>query len=374
MNFCTRCGKQLTGAVAFCTSCGQPLARPGADVGETEPNIYSRVEPEPYAPPAPDAYAPPDPEAVDRLAAPAAADSPGVAEPPVSQGSPATAQDAETQTTAPAPEHAAVRDTRSPRIARPAPKREPETLGNLPGPGAPAGRPGPGYPEREIVSSPSGPPIGPWLPLAPARHPSARALAIAAAVIVLLAAAGVLSYHLVAAGKATPATASTRSHSRAAEPASPSAARTQLSPSPTAVSTSPPASSLVALGAGVTGNRSAVQVAAFVANYFSAINNRDFASYSALFAPSAATITSARQFKADYGSTHDSKVVLSSLTSTGSGGWAAGISFTSHQSAAESATHTACTAWNITLYLSPSGSSYLIGSPPAGYQATFRAC
>jgi hypothetical protein len=117
-----------------------------------------------------------------------------------------------------------------------------------------------------------------------------------------------------------------------------------------------------------------VQVAAFVANYFSAINNRDFASYSALFAPSAATITSARQFKADYGSTHDSKVVLSSLTSTGSGGWAAGISFTSHQSAAESATHTACTAWNITLYLSPSGSSYLIGSPPAGYQATFRAC
>ena len=50
------------------------------------------------------------------------------------------------------------------------------------------------------------------------------------------------------------------------------------------------------------------------------------------------------------------------------GEWAATVTFISHQSPADSATHSPCTSWDITLYLESRGNSYLIDLPPAGYQ------
>ena len=55
------------------------------------------------------------------------------------------------------------------------------------------------------------------------------------------------------------------------------------------------------------------------------------------------------------------------------GDLAAEVTFTSHQDPADSPGGEACTNWNITLYLSKSGSGYLIDAPPPGYHATYSA-
>ena len=54
--------------------------------------------------------------------------------------------------------------------------------------------------------------------------------------------------------------------------------------------------------------------------------------------------------------------------------WAASLTFNSQQDPAVSATHTACTTWGVTFYLVPVGTSYLIGPPPPGYQASALPC
>lgn len=115
------------------------------------------------------------------------------------------------------------------------------------------------------------------------------------------------------------------------------------------------------------------KVAAFLSRYFAAIKNRNYAAYAALFAGNALPNTTARQFRNGYRSTTDSDAELVSLSS-GSAGLAAAVTFRSHQDPAASATHTSCTLWGVTFYLQQVGSSYLIGSPPAGYHASYKPC
>jgi len=67
-------------------------------------------------------------------------------------------------------------------------------------------------------------------------------------------------------------------------------------------------------------------------------------------------------------------MTLTSLTPAGSGGFAATVAFTSHQDPADSPDNSSCTNWGITLYLVPQGGNYLIGTPPSGYTASYRAC
>jgi hypothetical protein len=50
------------------------------------------------------------------------------------------------------------------------------------------------------------------------------------------------------------------------------------------------------------------------------------------------------------------------------------VTFTSHQQAADSPTNSTCTDWTISLYLSRSGGKYVLQTPPAGYQPSFRSC
>ena len=118
----------------------------------------------------------------------------------------------------------------------------------------------------------------------------------------------------------------------------------------------------------------AEQVAAFLGTYFAAINDRDYLTYIGLFEQSARPVRNAQQFASGFSTTTDSDPALVALAPTLTGGWAATVTFVSHQSDAASATDSSCTNWNLTLYLVPDGNSYLIGLPPVGYQPAYVAC
>lgn len=164
----------------------------------------------------------------------------------------------------------------------------------------------------------------------------------------------------------------------ASVPGSPQA----VSPSPATPSTPPastppaPAASggSVTIGAGVGHPARAAAISAFASQYFTAINTRDYLGYTGLYEPGAVPVANRHQFLAGYRTTHDSHETLVGLAPTGGGGWAATVTFTSHQDPIYSATHTACTAWNVTMFLLPSGTSYLIGHHPASYHASSQAC
>ena len=116
------------------------------------------------------------------------------------------------------------------------------------------------------------------------------------------------------------------------------------------------------------------QVVAFLGTYFAAINHRDYQAYISLFDDPARPFRNEQQFLSGYQTTTDSDPTLVALAPASTGEWAATVTFISHQSPADSATHSSCTSWDITLYLGPRGNSYLIELPPAGYQPSRVAC
>ena len=111
-----------------------------------------------------------------------------------------------------------------------------------------------------------------------------------------------------------------------------------------------------------------------MSQYFTAINARDYRGFVSLYEPDAVPMSSRHEFLAGYRTTRDTRETLAGLAPTGGGGWAATVTFTSHQDPADSATHTSCTAWQVTMFLVPNGTSYLIGRHPASYHASFQAC
>jgi hypothetical protein len=129
----------------------------------------------------------------------------------------------------------------------------------------------------------------------------------------------------------------------------------------------------VTISPATTGNAMAPKIAAFLDDYFDAINTHDFEAYVALRSPQAQDITQA-QFDAGYGSTTDTGETLRGISSAANGNLVADVTFISHQSAAESASDSACTAWIVSLYLVPNGDGYLIGNPPSSYHAGYTAC
>ncbi len=130
----------------------------------------------------------------------------------------------------------------------------------------------------------------------------------------------------------------------------------------------------VAIGPGAAQQPGAAQVAAFMASYFNAINRRDYQGYMGTFDAQGRPDYTRPQFLAEFSSTTDTAPALTAL-SPAAGGLLATVTFTSHQSPAQSYTHTACTAWTQRLYLQASGQSYLIGPlPPGSPQTTARAC
>ena len=271
-----------------------------------------------------------------------------------------------------------------------------------------AGRPGADARHDEAgpaaLSSPAPPPSGP-APRSPARDsttsPRPR-LEGQRATIALVAAAALIAGGIIAGfqiagshGHATAGHAVASQQHRSPAPAqtaalapvenssaSPTASESGSSGPATSAPASPasPASSAssrhataVAIGPLAAEQPDAAKVAAFLSRYFAAINNRNYPAYAALFAANALPTTTARQFRNGYRSTRDSNAELVNLMASPAG-LAASVTFRSHQSAAASATHTSCTLWGVTFYLQPDASSYLIGPPPAGYQASYHPC
>jgi hypothetical protein len=115
-------------------------------------------------------------------------------------------------------------------------------------------------------------------------------------------------------------------------------------------------------------------VLAWVESYFTAINAHDYQAYISLLSPRLAANYSATDFANGYGSTVDSAATLTGITDQG-GGEAATVSFTSHQNPSQSVNgQDSCDLWTITLYMVPSGSSYVEVHAPAGYAASYQAC
>jgi hypothetical protein len=129
-----------------------------------------------------------------------------------------------------------------------------------------------------------------------------------------------------------------------------------------------------AVASTVAGNPALPQVIALLDRYFSAINRHDYAAYAGLLDPQLLLRTSASAFYSGDGSTTDSGATLTGLSGLNAGGVAAAVTFTSRQQPADSPDHSACDDWSITLYLVPQGTGYLIGLPPAGYQASYTSC
>jgi hypothetical protein len=118
----------------------------------------------------------------------------------------------------------------------------------------------------------------------------------------------------------------------------------------------------------------APSVARFVTKYFAAINQLDYPAYQRLYEPGTQPVTSEPAFSADYRTTTDSSEVLVGLSRTATGGWDASVTFRSHQSVADSASHSACTDWSVSFFLVTPSRPYLFGHYPPGYHATFHAC
>ena len=98
------------------------------------------------------------------------------------------------------------------------------------------------------------------------------------------------------------------------------------------------------------------------------------AGYASLLDTPMRQATTAKQFSAGFGSTTDSGATLTGVAPAPAAGLAATVTFTSHQQAADSANHSTCTDWDITLFLVPRGSGYVIGAPPPGYHASAQRC
>lgn len=215
------------------------------------------------------------------------------------------------------------------------------------------------------------------------RRASRRVAGLSAASAVLLAAIGIGAFLLVNHRPAEVHKDALSGNDRPLSSVSaPSERTTTSSPSPSP-SASPEATTgttsagpgAVTVASVAAGDPGAVSIADFLGTYFDAINSRDYQSYASLFTAQDQPALTAEQFAGDYRSTTDSDETLTGLSDAADGDIAAAVSFTSHQTAAESVTGTqTCTNWSVSFYLVRSGDSYLIDQPPTGYHATYAAC
>ena len=206
-----------------------------------------------------------------------------------------------------------------------------------------------------------------------------NAIVAALAALAVLAAAGgaaIWLAHRHHAGSGAPAAQPAPNQSHAASGHSSPLPTQTPTATPTLTTAPTPASSagLVTAAPGVAQAAAAPQVEAFLNRYFSAINNHDYQRYRTLLDHRLRRHESVAGFNAGYRSTTDSHATITSITDSAPGRLAVGVTFTSRQRPADSPSHTACTDWNITLFLRQHGGSYVIGRAPADYHAAYQAC
>ena len=115
-------------------------------------------------------------------------------------------------------------------------------------------------------------------------------------------------------------------------------------------------------------------MAAFLSRYFQAINAKDYPAYRSMYGPASNPAQSEAGFRSGYRTTHDSAITLARLIPSGTGGWLATATFTSHQAPSASPTGTSCTQWRVLYVLAPAGTTFVLEHVPPGYHAASQAC
>ena len=148
-----------------------------------------------------------------------------------------------------------------------------------------------------------------------------------------------------------------------------SAPPTSAQPSSTPPTTAADAAVLAPAAARYPG---AAAIQAVMSRYFQAINGRDYAAYRATQSPGIAMTAS--QFQAGFGSTQDSDVLVTGITTAPGGRPAADVTFTSRQQPQDGPEGESCTNWHVTMYFDGTAGTWTIGAPPAGYRASYQTC
>jgi hypothetical protein len=217
-----------------------------------------------------------------------------------------------------------------------------------------------------------------------------RPVVMAVAVVVFVAAAaagGALLYVRHRAPHGETAQNSARS-TRTTPPAPADSSPVQGTPSPTqstqstqspqstpSASPSTSSDSEVMIDPSISQDPDASSVAAFLSQYFAAINTRDYQSYLALLSPQLQQGMTQAQFDKGYRSTSDSDETLVDISTASDGDLNAEVTFTSHQNPADSPDQTeSCTSWDISLFLAQGGSGYVIDPAPSDYRASYQPC
>ena len=304
MSFCPKCGRQRSVNARFCGGCGNDFGQPTANGG-------TATAVEPTEPPA---FGPAEPTRWDTPAEPTRWDAPA----------------------------------------------EPTRLDALPD-----SQPAPAYP--------------PPAPVTTSRRSGGRWTAVLVIVVIL-----------VVLGAGGGAYALTRSHGRpAAQPSSTPTVTAQASSapssvqapaSPTASASATPTTSLsvsvtpsptrtgtVQVAPGVAGNPAEPRVEAYLNRYFSSINTRNYGEYNSLLDAQEQQADTESTFDSGYATTKDSNEVLTGIADAGGGNLTANVSFTSHQSPADSVDKSACNNWQISYNLMPRGNSYVMAAAQSSY-------
>jgi hypothetical protein len=363
MSFCPKCGRRRGASARFCGGCGNDFGQP-ADGGVTA----GAVEPgEPAAP---------DPVEQTRWDAPAGQTR---WDGPASQ----TRQDGALGPTGPDPFALGFAETLTARGAAAAGDEPPNQWMSAdtghPGPAqaptntppyTPPAQPAPGYPPPAAV---------------PGRRPGGRttALVVVAVLVVLAAGGGAYAFarshrHPTASPPGSPvvttrAGTGTPVVQGSTGPAASASASPVASPS-VSVTPSPTQTGTVQIAPGAANDPAEPQVEAYLNRYFSAINTRNYSEYQSLLDAQEQQGDSRSTFDSGFATTTDSNEVLTGIDDTGGGSVTAHVSFTSHQSPANSVDGSACNNWQISLYLVPQGSSYVMTAVPAGYHAVYTDC
>jgi hypothetical protein len=225
-------------------------------------------------------------------------------------------------------------------------------------------------------------PPQPAYPPAPGRRSSGRGRALWIVIPLVAIVAGGGAYAAVKAlGKHPTAQSSTPPTVHASTPpaSTPPPASATASASTTAsasvTATPAPSPSLVAIGPGVATGTAIAPVETLLSTYFQGINTHNYGEYSGTLTAQNKADQTQSSFDSGYSTTTDSDMTLTSVTSTGGGDLTATVTFTSHQSPADSVDNSACNDWTLNFYLAPNGTGYLIAPAPAGSpQPTYSDC
>ena len=237
-------------------------------------------------------------------------------------------------------------------------------------------------PAYQYEPPPGAPPPAPHVP---GQRPSSRltgAFVIVAVLVVVAAGGGAYAFarsqrHTTPpAGQPTVTAQASTSGPAAASSTSPTAS---AGPSPTASPSASPTPSpthtgTVQVAAGAASDPAAPQVEAYLNRYFAAINAHNYSAYNSLLDAQEQQGNSRATFDSGYATTKDSNEVLTGIEDTGGGNLTAQVSFTSRQHTENSVDGSACNSWQISLYLVPQGSSYVMTAAPPGYHAAYADC